>query len=176
MDKTILFLSSIILIICLYYYSDFNNQKIAYGIIFCCLVAIAFSYSRIKHPTDSKDEYQLVEEENNYLENEDGIFKFQENGFHIMSKYNQEFILWEEILEVNHFNIPLLKREKQTGYEIITINKKYEFNDRNTIGIVKLGNKMAENLPNWQIDAPILRINNNGLEKANLFKRNYGIS
>ena len=86
-------------------------------------------------------------------------------------KNNPEFVKWDEIIEVNSFGIPLLKNGKQTGYEIITANKNYEFNDQQTAGIDKLGNQLAENLPNWKLGSPTIRMNNYGLEKTNLYRK-----
>lgn len=169
MEKPILIISSIVLVLTLFYYSEFDSRGTAYGVILICLIAIAFSYAKIKHPTESKDEYKAVEEENDRLENFDGIFDFKEDGFYINK--NSEFVKWDEIIEVNLFSVPLLKRGKQTGYEIITANKNYEFNDQQTDGIVKLGNQLAENLPNWKLDSPTIRINNHGLEKTNLYRK-----
>lgn len=142
-----------------------------YGIIFLCLISIAFSYAKIKNPTESKDEYQKVEEENDKLENFDGIFDYKNDGFYILGNSGCDFIKWSEIIEVNSFSIPVLKRGRQMGYEIITTNKNYEFNDETTPGIFKLGNMLAENLPDWKLDSPTLRVNNYGLEKTNLYKK-----
>lgn len=169
MEKPILIISSILLAFTLFYYSEFENKGMAYGIVLICLVAIAFSYAKIKNPTESKDEYKAVEEENDRLENFDGIFEFKEDRFYINK--NSEFVKWDEIIEVNSFSIPLLKNGEQTGYEIITANKNYEFNDQQTAGIDKLGNQLAENLPNWKLDSPTIRMNNYGLEKTNLYRK-----
>lgn len=175
MEKPILIFSSITLLICLYFYSDFENKGFAYGIILLCLIAISFSYAKIKYPTESQNEYQEVEDENDKLENFDGIFDYKNDGFYIVENNGRDFIKWSEIIEVNSFSIPLLKRERQTGYEIITTNKNFEFNDETTPGIFKLGNKLAENLPDWKLDSPTLRVNNYGLEKKNLYKKENGI-
>lgn len=77
-------------------------------------------------------------------------------------------------MEANSFSIPLLKREKQTGYEIIKTNKNYEFNDETTPRIFKLVNKLAENLSDQKLYSPTLRVNNYGLEKTNLYKKENG--
>ncbi len=169
MEKPILIISSIVLVLTLFYYSEFDNKGTAYGILLICFIAIAFSYAKIKHPTESKDEYKAVEEENDKLENFDGIFEFKKDGFYIDKK--SEFVKWDEIMEVNSFSIPLLKRGKQTGYQIITVNKNYEFNDQQTAGIVKLGNQLAENLTNWKPDSPTIRMNNHGLEKTIVYRK-----
>jgi len=175
-EKPILIISSIILILILYYYSEFENKGIAYVIILICLISISFSYAKIKNPTEKIDEYKIAEEESDKLENFDGIFEYKNDGFYIKQNRTVEIVKWEEILEVNSFNIPFLKNERQIGYEIITLNKSYEFNDKETPGIFKLGNQLAENLPNWKLDSPTIRVNNRGLEKTNLYKKDNGFS
>ena len=83
MEKPILIISSIVLVLTLFYYSEFDNKGTAYGILLICFIAIAFSSAKIKHPTESKDQYQTVEQENDKLENFDGIFEFKKDGFYI---------------------------------------------------------------------------------------------
>lgn len=171
MEKPILIISSIILLVILYFYSDFDNKNYAYGIIFLCLIAISFSYAKIKNPTDSKDEYEQVEAENDKLEHFDRIFEFKKDGFYVKINKTNEFIKWDEIIEVNSFRIPYLKNSIKTGYEIITQNKSYEFDDQKTAGIYKLGNELSANLSDWKVDATRIRVNNFGLEKANLYRK-----
>lgn len=72
---------------------------------------------------------------------------------------------------MNSFSIPLEYRIRQTGLEIITDHKTYEFNNENTPGIEKLQDQLFNNLPDWKLDAPLIRMNNHGLEKSNLYTR-----
>ncbi len=171
MEKSILISSIIALCIILFKYSDFENKGIAYALVLICLIGIAFSYAKLTNPTETKDEYQLIEEENNKLEDFDGIFEYKHDGFYIKYNNKTEFIKWKEILEVYFFRIPVLKHESQSGYEIITASKTYEFTDSETPGIYKLENMLAENLVNWKVDTLSLKVNNWGLEKAILYKK-----
>ncbi len=108
----------------------------------------------------------------NELHFRDGDFQYKNDGFYTKN----EFIKWDEIVEVNSFSIPVVYRQHQTGIEIITNKKHYEFSDENTSGIEKLTDKLYENLPDWETDPVLNMVNNHGLEKAILYKRNKNIS
>ncbi|MCW3161704.1 hypothetical protein [Chryseobacterium oryctis] len=170
MEKKILILSSLVLIGTLYNYPVFDNKGTSFLIIFSCFVIIIFSVAKIRYPSD-KETYESIEKETDILENFDGIFEYKKDGFTITKDNTSEFIKWTEIIEINSFSLPVLHREKHSGLEIITETKHYEFNDKQTPGIQKLGNILFNNLPNWKLDSPTVRINNSGLEKTNLYKK-----
>ncbi|SKB99494.1 hypothetical protein SAMN05660477_02262 [Soonwooa buanensis] len=168
-DKIVLFSSVVALAFVLFYYSEFENKGIAYVAILVCLVFISFSFAKIKSPTDKIDEYQLVEDRNNELEDFDGIFKYNKYGFSFIEEDSQEYVKWSEIVEVNAFSIRFFENTKQSGYEIITAQKTYKL-DAESAGVYKLTNQLADNLPTWKMDSPFNKINN-GIEKANLYKK-----
>ena len=152
----------------LYNYSNFDNKGLAYISVFVCFATICFSIAKIVSAKEDKENYYSVEKEIDRLENIDGIFQYKKDGFYINRKENAEFIKWSDILEVNAFTIPVLHRTKHNGLEIITEAKNYEFNSQQTEGFEKLGNQLFENLPDWKLDSPAIKINNFGLKKTNL--------
>ena len=105
------------------------------------------------------------------LHSYDGIFQYMENGFYVKQKDVTEFIKWDEIVSVYSFSIPVLQ-ERQTGMEIITDNKEYEFDDRNTLGIEKLTDELSSRMPDWKLDSPTIVISNFGLKKTLFYQRN----
>lgn len=167
--KGIIIGSCLIIILVLYNYPVFDSKGVSYLILFSCLAAICFAGAKIYFPSD--DSYESVEKEKNELEVFDGNFKYDKDGFYATQNEVTDFIKWSEIIEVNSFSIPLEYRIRQTGLEIITDHKNYEFNHENTPGIEKLGDQLFNNLPHWKLDAPLIRMNNYGLEKANLYTR-----
>jgi hypothetical protein len=170
MEKPVLVISVLILGYVLYNYSDFENSAVGYSIIFLCFAAIIFSYYKIKYPSD-RHAFLTVEKEINELENFNGIFKYEEKGFRFVLSEKNEFILWDDIVEVNSFSIPAAYQDRQNGIEVLTAQRNFEFNREHIPGIEKLYKQLQQNLPHWNIDFPFVKINNYGLEKSNLYKK-----
>lgn len=170
MEKKITIFCIIILGFTFYSYPIFDSEGISYLIIFCCFAVITFSVAKIFNPTD-KNYYESVEKKADELENFNGIFSYEKEGFSFIKDNKTGFIKWAEIIEVNSFSIPFLDDERHTGLEIITEKMSYEFNDQQTPGIEKLTNQLIENLLYWNFDAEAIKINNYGLKKAKLYKR-----
>ncbi|MDE5493290.1 hypothetical protein [Elizabethkingia meningoseptica] len=168
--KIIIILCSIILVIVLWNYPVFDSKGISYSIVFSCFVIITFSAAKLYNPSDNES-YKSVEKEMNHLHQLDGIFRYTTEGFYIKQKNETEFIKWSEIVSVYSFSIPFGRHTNQTGLEMITDKKSYEFNDRQTQGIVKLRDKLYDHLPTWELNAPTIRVNNSGLEKTKLYER-----
>ena len=167
-ERLILAIGILLLLIVLYNYSNFDNKGIAYIFVFLCFAVICFSIAKI---FDTKEDFRSVEKETDKLEKIDGIFKYKKEGFYINQKENSEFIKWTDILEVNAFRIPVLHRTQHNGLEIITEAKTYEFESQQTEGFEKLGKQLFENLPDWKLDSSTIKINNFGLKKTNLYKK-----
>ena len=164
---------SIAIIIFIYFNYPFQSENISFLIVFSCFVVITFAGAKIWTERNYKDEsYEDAEKELNKRHNENGKFKYVNDGFYFTVKGKEEFIKWNDILEVNSFSIPAGKWTKQTGIELITNTKNYEFNDNNTSGMDKFGDKLFENLPNWRLDTEFMRVNNYGVEKRNLYQKN----
>ncbi|WP_139420270.1 hypothetical protein [Chryseobacterium mulctrae] len=170
MEKKIIIFCFVVLGFTFYSYPVFDSEGISYLIIFCCFIMITFSVAKIYNPSD-KNNYESVEKEVDYLENLDGIFSYQKDGFYFTLKEKTDFIKWAEIIEVNSFSIPFLHEERHSRLEIITEKMGYEFNYQQTSGIEKLTNQLIENLSHWNFDAETVKINNHGLKKTNLYKR-----
>ena len=170
MEKKIIIICCILIGIILYNYPVFDNKGVTYLLTLLCLAIITFSLAKIYNPTD-KDDYQKAEKEMDKLLEFDGIFKYRSDGFSVTLDNKTEFIKWTDIVEVNAFTILSQFRDKQTGLELITNSRSYEFGDDYTEGIIKLGEQLSENLPDWKIDPPFIRMNGFGLEKANLYKK-----
>ena len=168
--KAIITISCVILVLILFNYPVFDSENISYSIIFLCFVAICFSGAKIYFPNDT-DDYKSVEKEMDRLYKSDGIFKYTNDGFYIRQKKAAEFIKWEEIVAVNTFLIPDFIYKKQSVLEIITDNKRFEFNYKETPGIRKLVNELYNHLPTWELDSPTLIVNNSGTEKTKLYER-----
>ncbi|WEK70143.1 MAG: hypothetical protein P0Y62_01060 [Candidatus Chryseobacterium colombiense] len=164
--KILIFIVSLVLIFVFYNYPVFNSTGITYIIILTCLIIISFAGAKL-YTSDIKEDYESVEKEMNELHFRDGDFQYKNDGFYTKN----EFIKWDEIIEVNSFSIPVLHRQHQTGIEIITDKKHYEFNDENISGIEKLTDKLYENFPNWETNPTLITVNNHGLKKATLYKR-----
>ena len=102
------------------------------------------------------------------LHNRNGMFQYIHDGFYIKKDKSMELIKWEEIITVNSLRIPVLNDE-QTGIEIITENKSYEFIDQYNPGVEKLIDKLYENLSDWkELNS---EVNNLRFEKTTLFQR-----
>ena len=170
MEKPVLVISVLILGYVLYNYSDFENSALGYSIIFLCFAAIIFSYYKIKYSNERHD-FLTVEKETDDLENFNGIFRYEETGFRFVLSEKNEFVKWDDIVEVNSFSIPFGYRDKQSGIEVVTTERRFEFNQEHIPGIEKLSDQLYDNLPHWNIDSSLVRINNYGLEKANLYKK-----
>lgn len=170
MEKPVLVISIIILGYILYNYSDFENSGIGYSIIFLCFAAIIFSYYKIKYPSERHD-FLTVEKEMIDLENFNGIFRYEEKGFRFVLAEKNEFIKWDDIVEVNRFSIPVGYQSRQSGIEVVTAERNFEFNQEHIPGFEKLSNQLYENLPHWNVDSPLVRPNNYSLEKVNLYKK-----
>ena len=167
-ERIILGIGILLLLNVSYNYSNFDNKGLAYLSVFFCFAVICFSISKI---FDTKEDFHSVEKEMDRLEKIDGIFEYKKDGFYIHKKENSEFIKWTDILEVNAFTIRVLHGTKHHGLEIITTANIYEFESQQTKGFEKLGNQLFENLPNWKLDSPTIKINNFGLKKTNLYKK-----
>lgn len=170
-ERIILGFGILLFIIVLYNYSNFDNKGLAYISVFLCFAIICFSIAKIFTKKEDKEDYHSVEKEIDRLENINGIFKYKKDGFYINQKENSEFIKWTDVLEVNAFTIPVLHRTKHNGLEIITEAKNYEFESQQTPGFEKLEDQLFENLPDWKLDSPTIKINNFGLKKTNLYKK-----
>jgi len=170
MEKPVLVISVLVFGYVLYNYSDFENSAVGYSIIFLCFAAIIFSYYKIKYPSDRHD-FLTVEKEINDLENHNGFFRYEEKGFHFLLSGKNEFVKWDDIVEVNSFSIPVGYQSRQSGIEVVTVERNFEFNQEHISGIEKLSDQLYENLPNWKVDSPLVKINNYNLEKANLYKK-----
>lgn len=170
-SKSILILSLIILGISLYFYSEFESKNLAYFIIFICIVSISFSYAKFKDKTEIKSDYEIIEKEMDKIYQNDGIFKYEKNGFYINRNNKIEFLKWDEIQKINVFRIYVLK-ELQSGLEIIMENKSYEINDNNSPGIEKLYLEINKNLnidPSWTLNT---NLNKTEVSSGKLFKNN----
>lgn len=172
MTKLLLAISTIASIVILYYFSDFTNSGIAYILLFCSLSVATFCIVKLKYPSDEKDEYAEVEKENDRLEQLDGIFTYHDSGFSFMKDHKTEFVCWDDILEVNSYNIPIFRGTTQSGLQVVTKNNCYDFDDHPNQGLEKLTNQLINNLPDWRLDQPTEVINGQGTTKTNLFKRN----
>jgi len=170
MEKSVLVISSLILGYVLYHYSDFENSGVRYSIIFLCFTAIIFSYYKIKY-SNNRHDFITVEKEMNDLENFSGIFRYEEKGFRFILSEKSEFVKWEDIVEVNSFCISAGYQHKQSGIQVVTAERKFEFNQEYIPEIEKLSNQLYENLPHWNVDSPFVGINNNNLKKVNLYRK-----
>ncbi|MDC8105416.1 hypothetical protein ACNFU2_10965 [Chryseobacterium sp. PTM-20240506] len=166
--KTIIIMCCLVVLWVYMYYPVFDSEGISYFIIFSCFTVLCFSIAKI-YSSDTKTDYESIEKETDRLEKLDGNFKYTADGFYHKHKNQPEFIRWDEIVSVYSFSIPFFD-DRQTGLEIITDKNQYEF-DQEIPGITKLTHMLEQNLPDWDSNAPTLRINNYGLEKAKLYER-----
>ncbi|WP_454047453.1 hypothetical protein [Chryseobacterium sp. Marseille-Q8038] len=168
--KKIIAATSFILILTLFYYPVFDDKKISFVIIFLCFVVLIFSVAKLYSPDEEKD-YDSFEKEMDRLHKDDGIFQYTNDGFYFKQNSLTEYIKWDEIVSVHSFSIPSPFGKRQSGLEITTNEKNYEFDHAVTPGIVKLTDQLYDNLPNCEEDSPTIRINNFGLKKAKLYER-----
>jgi len=168
--RKILFISLpiFILLIVFFNYPIFDSKGLSYLAILSCFTIICFTGAKY-YTSNDKNDYDSLEKLNDELHENDGIFKYSNDGFYIHLKNSTEYIKWSNIKEVNSFSVPIITGDRQTGLEIITNEKNYEFLDDITLGIQKLTDKLCENLPTWQINSIPQRINNFGLEKVRLY-------
>ncbi len=166
------FLCIIILIAVYIFYPVFESEGISYLIIFCCFATLCFTIAKImtgNFPTD----YESTEKEMNRLYSEDGIFSYTAEGFYFKKESEpKQYIKYSDILEVNSFTIRFLYRETQSGIELITVDKKYEFLDEYCKGIEKFTEQLSDKLPFHQ-NSELQITNNHGLKKRNLYLRSY---
>ena len=168
--KKIIAATCLVLILTLYNYPIFDDKKITFAVIFLCFVVIIFSVAKLYSPVE-KEDYDSVEKEMDRLHNDDGIFRYTNDGFYFKQKNITEFIKWDEIISIYSFRIPSpFSERKQSGLEIITDRKSYEFDYNVTPGIVKLTDQLYNYLQDWEENSPMV-INNFGLEKTNLYER-----
>lgn len=167
--KKIIAITSVVLILTLYNYPIFDDKKITFAVIFLCFVVIVFSVA--KFYSGEKEDYEAFEKEMDRLHEDNGIFEYTNDGFYFKQKNITEFIKWDEITAVNSFAFPAKPYDGQSGLEVITNQKNYEFNDKTTSGIIKLADQLCIHLPHWDLNAPTLIANNSGLEKAKLYER-----
>lgn len=170
--KKIISVTCLVLILTLYNYPIFDDKKITFAVIFLCFAVIVFSIAKLYSPVE-KEDYDSVEKEMDRLHDDDGIFQYTHEGFYFKQKNITEFIKWDEITTVNRFTFPIKPYGGQSGLEVITEQKNYEFNDKTTSGILKLTDQIYDNLPNCKIDSPTVRVNNFGLEKTKLYEKKY---
>jgi len=167
--KKLIAITCLVLVLTLYNYPVYDDKKITFAIIFICLVVLAFSISKLYSP-EEKD-YASFEKEMDKQHEYDGIFQYKTDGFYIQQNNSMEFIKWDKIMTVYSFSIPSQFNDRQSGLEIITDEKSYEFDYKVTPGIVKLEDQLSTNLPSWDLDSPTVRINNFGLFKTKLYER-----
>ncbi|WP_080776826.1 hypothetical protein [Chryseobacterium phocaeense] len=168
--KKIILISCIILIVVLFNYPVFDSEGISYLIILACFITIIFTIAKIYFPNDN-DSYESVEKEVDHLLQDNGIFEYTDDGFYIQQKNSTEFVKWKEIVSVYSFSAPILYRIRQTGLEIITDKKSYEFDHKQTPGIEKLAEELYNHLPQWELNNQANKVNNFGLEKTRLYVR-----
>ncbi|WP_313090015.1 hypothetical protein [Chryseobacterium flavum] len=167
--KKIIAVTCLILALTLYNYPVYDDKKITFAIIFICFAVLVFSIAKLYSP-DEKD-YDHFEKEMDKLHEYDGIFQYTTGGFYIKQNSNPEFIQWDEIKSVYSFSIPSAFDDRQSGLEIITDEKSYEFDYKVTPGIVKFGDQLSTHLPGWKLDSSMVRMNNSGLFKTKLYER-----
>lgn len=148
MAKTITFVTAIILIYTLFNYPI--NKGYPLLVLIICLVILCFSAAKIYSDYQNFEEeetFENVEKKTNEIEQNNGIFEYKNDGFYIKQK-SMNFIKWNEIESITHFNINMLKGVYQNGIEIVTNNKIYKIHndDNQTTGIEKFEIEMNKNL------------------------------
>lgn len=167
--KKIIAVTSLVLILTLYNYPIFDDKKITFAVIFLCFTIIIFSVAKLY--SGEKEDYEDFEKEMDRKHEDSGIFEYTNDGFYFKQKNIKEFIKWDEIISIYSFRIPSPFSEgKQSGLEIITDRKSYEFDYTVTPGIVKLSDQLYNHLPYLEQDSPT-ETNNSGLEKTKLYER-----
>jgi hypothetical protein len=167
--KKIIAATSLVLVLTLYNYPVYDDKKITFAIIFLCFVVLVFSIAKLY--SHEEKGYDTFEKEMDSLHTFDGIFQYTKDGFYFRQNSGTEFIKWDEIISVYSFTIPSPFDKKQSGLEIITNEKCYEFDHKVTPGIIKLEDQLSTHLPTWELDSPTVMINNFGLEKTKLYEK-----
>lgn len=171
--KKIIAFTCLVLVLTFYNYPVFDDKKISFAIIFICFIVLAFSVAKLYSP-EEKD-YDSFEKEMDKQHEYDGIFQYTTDGFYIQQNHSTEFIKWDQIVSVYSFSIPSPFNDRQSGLEIITDEKAYEFDYEATPGIIKLADQLSTNLPSWELDSSMVRMNNFGLFKTKLYERKLSI-
>ncbi|MCP1300412.1 hypothetical protein NK356_14645 [Chryseobacterium sp. S0630] len=168
--KKIIAATFLVLVLTLYNYPVYDDKKITFAIIFLCCVVLIFSIAKLYSPEEKG--YDSFEKEMDSLHTFDGIFEYTKDGFYFKQNNGTEFVKWDEIISVYSFSIPSPFANRQSGLEIITGEKTYEFDDKVTLGIVKLEDQLSTHLPTWELDSPTVKMNNFGLKKTKLYEKN----
>ena len=168
--KNLIILCCVIVVGVYFYYPVFDSKGISYMIVFSCFVVVCFAGAKLS--SDRKEDYDSVEKKMDELHNLDGMFQYTKDGFYIKKDKSIELIKWAEIVTVNSLRIPVLNDE-QTGIEIITGKRSYEFIDQYTPGIEKLLDKLYENLSDCE-DLNV-EVNTLTFQKTKLFQRDKSI-
>lgn len=167
--KKIIAADLIIIVLVYFYYPVFDSEKISYFIIFSCFTVLCFSVAKIYSPGDNEN-YASVEKEMDKRHNDDGIFRYKQNGFYVKQENDTEWIEWNDIVSVYSFSLSIFIDTRQKGIEIITDKKRYEFIYENVTGLEKLTDQLATHLPDWKPNSPTIQ-NNAGTEKTMLYQR-----
>ncbi|QOW10344.1 hypothetical protein Q73A0000_08180 [Kaistella flava (ex Peng et al. 2021)] len=170
--KNLIILCCLMVVGVYFYYPVFDSKGISYIIVFSSFVIVCFAGAKL-YSSDEKGDYDSLEKKMDKLHDFDGMFQYMHDGFYIKKGKSMELIKWSEIITVNSLRIPVLNDE-QTGIEIITENKKYEFIDQQTPGIEKLIDKLYENLPS--LEEPNSEINHLKFQKTRLYELEKSVS
>lgn len=148
MAKKITFVTALILIYTLYNYSVKKGYPLL--VLLICFTILCFSIAKIYSDSEKLDEetFENAEKKANRIEQNNGIFDYKNDGFYIKQKKSLEFIKWNDIESITHFNLNMLKGVYQNGIEIVTNKKIFKIhNDQEqTMGIEKFEIEMNKNL------------------------------
>ena len=144
--KKLIIITSLILIFTIYKYDTNNGYPLLVKLI--CFVVLVFSFTKLQDENTKEETFEEVEKKNDIIQNNDGIFDYKNDGFYIKQKKSLEFIKWNEIESITHFNLNMLKGVYQNGIEIVTNKKIYKIhNDKEqSMGIEKFEIEMNKNL------------------------------
>ncbi len=159
MTKKIIFLTSLVLIYTIYNYHI--NKGFPLIVFFFFLIILAFSISKIYSDSKLTDENTFEETEKKYdkINNNDGIFEYENDGFYLKLKGTKDLIKWNEIESVIYFDFHILKNVNKTGIEIVTPSKIYKIHndDEQSLGIEKFENELNKNINNYELyDSEVL--------------------
>ena len=149
MAKRITFVTALILIYTLFNYPV--NKGYPLLILLISFVILCFSVAKIYSDYENlekEETFEEVEKNMNKIEQNNGIFEYKNDGFYIKQKKSLEFIKWNEIESITHFNLNMLKGVYQNGIEIVTNMKIYKIhNDKEQdMGIEKFIIEMNKNI------------------------------
>ena len=133
-------------VIYVYFSYPLYSENVSYAIVLVCFAVIVFSGLSIIYSKEKEETYEEVEKANDRIYSENGIFRYATDGFYIAKKQETDFLKWNDILEINAHRIPVFK-DFQYAIEIITAEKRFQFEDSNTRGFEKLKLQINENLP-----------------------------